>query len=34
MKPGNVHAIWILECLWIINDAKGNYSMPMGFKNN
>ena len=35
MKFGNVHTFWtILECLWIIDDVKGNYSMPMGFKKN
>ena len=27
MKLGNVHTFWtILECLWIINDVKGNYA--------
>ena len=35
MKLGNVHTFWtILECLWIINDVKGNGIMQMGFKNN
>ena len=35
MKLGNVHTFWtILECLWIINDVKGNYSMPVEFKKN